>query len=370
MLAARAFATFLGLLATTFHLWAETDSSALTIVIEDYPPYEYVDQGQVTGINVDLISTILDRLGVPHEFKPETYPFPRVDMLLRKGKIDAYPSLSYQPDREDYILFSEEQKLAAMEGRIPSDHLWVTEYVFFVRRQAEDALRFESYEQMQKDGYRVGVLREYSYDKAFRDATLDRRPFSTATEALQALAEGKVDVFPMDRTIGHWLIRRAGLEGQVSALPRPLFSKAYLMAFARHSHFPDIAGIHERFYKELRAMRDSGDVEAVINRYRCRNGQRSLPRPFLFVCEEWAPYEFLDGGKPAGIDVELVDIIMRPDKDCSWRKNRPTRNSSIRKRPLRASMNSLIDCGTTASRRAGRRPNASSRTPRAARTGW
>ncbi|MBT7068133.1 MAG: transporter substrate-binding domain-containing protein, partial [Verrucomicrobia bacterium] len=133
--------------------------------MEDYPPFEYEENGQPVGINVEVTTRIMQRLGIPFEI--EFYPFTRSWMLLAKGKIDAAPSISYQPERETVLLYSDAQKAFQTTGNIPEDHLWLTEYVFFVNRRLKPSLRFESYAQLKRDGHRVGVNKAYTYHPPF-----------------------------------------------------------------------------------------------------------------------------------------------------------------------------------------------------------
>jgi len=277
--------------------------------MEDYPPFEYEEDGMAKGINVEVTTRIMDRLGIPFEIS--FYPFSRGWMLLQKGRVDAAPSVSYQPFREPYLLYSEAQKAFQSTHEIPDDHLWLTEYVFFVRRRLKDSLHFRSYEQIKQDNYRIGVNKDYSYHPAFWEEELNRQTFINPTDAFRALAEGQIELFPMDRTVGLWLLKRMGLESQITHLGRPLFSKPYLMVFSKASDYPDIAGVMQRYYAELAAMRESGEYDKIYSRY-VGAGDLGVPqRPLRFVCEEWAPFEYLTEGKPTGIDVEVTDRIMK-----------------------------------------------------------
>ena len=277
--------------------------------MEDYPPFEYEENGKPAGINVEVTTRIMQRLGIPFEIG--FYPFTRSWMLLTKGKVDAAPSISYQPDREPVLLYSDAQKAFQTTGRIPEDHLWVTEYVFFVNRRLKPSLRFNSYAQLKRDGYRVGVNKAYSYHPPFWKETFIKREFIMPPDAFRALAKGEIDMFPMDRTVGLWMLKRMGLETQIGYLGRPLFTKPYLMVFSRASDYPDIAGVMQRFYAELKAMRASGEYKEIYNRHAPVLSQAQPRRPLRFVCEEWVPFEYTVDGESRGIDVDVTAQIMQ-----------------------------------------------------------
>jgi len=171
----------------------------LQIAAEEYPPFHYAQGGVATGACVEVIGRILGKLKIPYAFS--FYPFTRSWMLLEKGKADAAPSISHKPERESVFHFTPEQKQFDATGVVPPDYLWMTEYVFFVNRRVASSFRFESYEQIKADGYRIGVNTRYTYDPAFLAAGLNTVKFVDPAESLRALAEGRIDLYPLDRTV-------------------------------------------------------------------------------------------------------------------------------------------------------------------------
>jgi polar amino acid transport system substrate-binding protein len=288
---------------------APPDPRPLRIVGENYPPFEFTRDGVVTGINVEVAARIFDRLNVPLEFVAD-YPFPRSWAMLRSGHADAVPSVSYQPDREPYVYCTPEQKRFTTTGVMPRDYLWITEYVWFVNRR-DAGLVLGSYEEVKANGYRVGICKDYSYDGRLRKAGLNMLPLIEPEAGFLALVAGRIDLFPMDRTVGAWLLQELGLVDKVSHLEPPILRKPYHMMFAKASAYPGLEAVWRDFYATLRAMRDSGEYAEIYNRYIVPAYPFPPPRPVLFVAEEWMPFEYLKDGKPRGIDVTIVDRIMK-----------------------------------------------------------
>ena len=300
------------LLSITAILWCNTalaeNTRPLVIAAENYPPFEYLKDDKPVGIDVEIIQKIMDKLNVPVKFN--FYPFARVNMLLKKGKTDAATSLSYKKEREKFLYYSDSQKAFATTGKIPADSMWTSEYVFFIKRQFADALHFDSYEQMRKDKYRVGVIRDYSYHQKFLDAKLDKYIYSNLTEALRALAKGVVDAVPFDRTIGLWLLKENNFENQLTFLSKPLFRKPYNLVFSKKSDFPNLKNIMREFNKELEKMHISGEIASINKKYTCTNNTYNT-RPLTFVCENWKPFEYIEDDEIKGINAEVVDVIMK-----------------------------------------------------------
>ena len=279
------------------------------IAAEDWPPYEYLEKDKPKGINVEVISRIFDRLNIPIDY--QIYPFTRTLMLAEKGKIDAVSSLSYQPYREPMFYFTDEQRAFLTTGQMPSDYLSNNEFVFFLARRHADSFHFESYEQIKKNKYSVGIVNQYSYNQEFTAANIGTRSYSTAGDALKALERGEVGLVPMDRTVGNWIINNLGAQNKVTCLPTPLFTKPYLLAFNKASKYPNLQELSKAFYQELRKMRASGEYDSIYDTYIKPDYISKISRPLIFVCEEWAPFEYMESNKVVGIDAVVVDHIMK-----------------------------------------------------------
>jgi polar amino acid transport system substrate-binding protein len=282
---------------------------ALRIAIEEYPPYEYVENGEFKGINIEIFKRIFKRLNIPYELN--AYPFSRGWIMLSRGAADASPSISYNKKREHLLYYTDEQRAFAATGECPTDYLWLTEYVFFINKKFENSLHFESYDQMRQDGYRVGIQKSYSYHPGFLEHPFKFKQYPSTKSAFKALDRGEIDVFPMDKTVGERLKHDAGLANRITTLPKSMFTKPYLMAFSKASDYPDIEGVMKRFYAELRKMRESGEYGAIKNAHMQPQPPAIQPsRPLLFVCENWAPFEYEEDGIPKGIDVDITKHIM------------------------------------------------------------
>lgn len=297
---------------TTLLVLSATSSYArekLLMAVENYPPFEYIEDGQPKGINVEITERIMKKLGIPYEVR--FYPFSRGWMMFKKGTADFAPSISYKPQREPHVYYTQNQREFPETCRVPRDYLWITEYVFFINKRYKDSLKYESLEQMKKDKYRVAVLSEYTYEPGFQKADLDKHMFVNPVDAFRALLKGTIDVFPFDRTVGTWLLEKNGMGDSIRALPKMLFHKPYLMCFAKASKHPDIEDISRAFYRELATMRLNGEYDRIYAKYLPPSTTVQPPRPLLFVCEEWAPFEYFDeDNKLTGINVEVVGEIM------------------------------------------------------------
>ncbi len=299
---------FLLLMASMLH--GAPVKQTLTIAVEEWPPLEYRENGMAKGVNIEVIRRIMKRLDVPVAF--QFYPFARSWMLVQKGKVDAISNVSYQPNRDQALLYTDEQRAFYTTGKMPTNFLWPAEFSLFMRRRDEASVSFKSYSQKGIKDYTFGVVKDYSYDPAFRDADLRRKTYPSAELAFQAMANGEIDLFPMETTVGHYMLQKLGLSEKLKLYAGPpLLKKPYMLAFARHSLYPDIESLSRRFYVELAAMRESGEYDSIYESYIRPAYMKNLPHPLHFVCEEWVPWEYLEGEELKGVDVAVVDYIMK-----------------------------------------------------------
>jgi polar amino acid transport system substrate-binding protein len=84
----------------------DTDSKLLIIGVDStYPPFEYIEEGEMIGFDVDLASEIAKRLG--KEIRLESIQWDTDFKLLREGSIDLIISaVPYNPEKDAIVDFS------------------------------------------------------------------------------------------------------------------------------------------------------------------------------------------------------------------------------------------------------------------------
>lgn len=121
---------------------------SLTVVFEDYPPYEYVENGHVAGINMDLAREAFSRMGVSVAFEPR--PWKRALLELREGTILALSSGFKTTERQEFGVFPVEPLAMEINAIAVLD---------------DSSMEVNSLEDLQ--GVPVGVVREYCYGQRF-----------------------------------------------------------------------------------------------------------------------------------------------------------------------------------------------------------
>lgn len=227
------------------------------VVSEVIPPFEYLDaNGQPTGINVDLSKMIFERLGIEAEFIVRSEG-DRALSRAQNNQVDAILSISYVPQREEYLLYP-----PGFENG--ENYMWISEYVFFVQLGDRDRFRNLTFDDIRKQGLTVGVIEGVSYEPEFWEAELNVIKSVNERENFQRLIDGEVDLVLTDRTLGDAAVRRMGVRDELEILPQSYFSKPYTIAFVKGSDYPNKEELIEKYFAELEDLRARGVARNVF----------------------------------------------------------------------------------------------------------
>lgn len=237
------------LLLCVFVVALSADERKLIVVGEDWPPVEFVKDGNVVGMDVDIAKIIFDKLNIPVEFK--IYPWKRAWKMVEEGQADAVFSLSRKEKREPFVYY-------------PTEDMWVSEYVFFVKTENKKA-NFSSYDDAK--GLKVGIIAGNSYHDSFFGANLTTEEAPDLETNIKKLAAGRVDLVICDKTTGLYTAKLLGLQSKVTPYDFIAFSKGYPVAFTKKSTYPNIKEIGDKFEAELKKMKESGEYQKIVDKW-------------------------------------------------------------------------------------------------------
>lgn len=222
----------------------------LTLASEEWPPYSFSRDGEMTGFCVELVRAVLDRMKTTARI--HAYPWVRAEQMALTGQVDGLFSASRKDRREQVCHY-------------PDEPLFDSEYVFFVRKEGRDSARFSGFAELK--GKRVGVTRAYSYSEAlwdflraegnFVEAASDERNF-------RVLVGGRIDFFPAERANGLFLLKEMGISDRVIPLEGTIVEKPYFLIFNKERVSGAVA---DRFGAELRAFKETPAFDALRDRW-------------------------------------------------------------------------------------------------------
>ena len=224
----------------------------MTMATSDWPPYEYVQDGKNVGFATEVLEEVLTKLG--YTLKIEIMPWKRATEMAKAGEMDAVYSASENAERAEFLYF-------------PKTALHPSEYVFFIRKADAGKLKFDSLDDI-KD-HKVGVTRGYAYsDELLKklDELKNSEEANSDDLNFEKLVGGRIEYFPAELLNGLFLIKKMGIQDQVTFLEKRIKVKDYFIAFSKKS--PKISPeFVEKFANELKAFKETDKYKAIEAKY-------------------------------------------------------------------------------------------------------
>lgn len=204
----------------------------------EYPPFEFIENGEVAGLDADIIKEAAKRMGI--EYKWLNTNFDGLIPALQTKKVDlVIAGMSITPEREKAVNFS----VPYLSSKVAI----VTSKVNPIKDMNDLSGK--------KYGVELGTTKEASARKI---AGAEVIPFSSNTGALVALKSGKVNGMVLDESVAQKFIDKnpelvmvGTLEGEPKAVA---FNK-------------DDTELAEKFSKVIEEMLNDGTIENLRKQY-------------------------------------------------------------------------------------------------------
>ncbi|MDD1644691.1 MAG: transporter substrate-binding domain-containing protein [Methanomicrobiales archaeon] len=284
-----------GCLAENEKAPAGVDTASLTYYTEQAPPYNYRENGTLKGISVDLLGEITARMG--KRVSPDQVhlvPWSEGYQAALTGNNTVLFTTFRLPERETSFKWV---------GPITTDR-----HVLFAARDQAIAINGPG----DLKGYRIGVVADDAAILQLLEAGVDRHQLVTDTSVpvlINKLAGGEIDLFCYPEMVGRYFVQEATGSPDTFRVVYTMEEVEGYYAFSRD--VPDMTvQAFQRALDALKAERDARGIstyERILGRYNPSVGLAQLQ----YLTEEWAPFNYLENGTPAGIGVEMLDAVFR-----------------------------------------------------------
>lgn len=241
-----AFGSMLVSLLWSLTLHAQQNRS-LTCFSAVYPPY-VIDNGELTGIDVDVVREVGKRLGIDITIRLE--PWKRLEEALAAGLRDCVFSYFKTEPREKYALYT-------------SVPLHITQYTLFVRTDKKPVP--ETLQDL--FGKTIGVNRGFQTTPAFESARQRDQirviEVGKDEQSMRMLALRRVHAVLTNADVGQHVIRTLGLENIAPLMPPLSTTPAYLVL----RNTPEFEPLLEQFNWALFEILRDGTYEDIRSRY-------------------------------------------------------------------------------------------------------
>lgn len=227
----------------------------LTYITEQFPPYNFQEDGNLQGISIDLLEEIWDEIGIN----------------LNRSVIKLLPwKEGYQKtlDETNTVLFStarlqQREQLFKWAGPIgPIRNVLLA--------KKDKNLDISSAEDLRK--YKIGAINEDSALQMLVDKGVKKEDLvleSASSQLIEMLQNGSIDAWAYGDTAGIWLIKKSGAKASDYKAAYVLGQIDYYYAFNKET--PDyIVQSFQQALDHIKRNRDSSgvsDYEKILTKY-------------------------------------------------------------------------------------------------------
>ncbi len=231
-------------------------SCELTVGWDPWEPYHYQPVGdRVQGLDVDLIGAMAERAGCDLEWEQGSWA--SMLQLVRSGDLDLLPGATRTPEREAFAHFSEPYRRES----------------FRIHVRADEAEKWsgKSLTELLENDFRLGLTHGYIYGEDVEQVLDDPRWEDQLVEVpvgelnFLNLMDFRIDGFLEDPFVAASIDHRRDWGVTFEALPLDVHSGDVHLMFSQVSVEPAIV---ERFDRALSELREDGDHQRILDRYR------------------------------------------------------------------------------------------------------
>lgn len=231
--------------------------SSVTLIADEWPPYQMYQKNKknilTRGFCLDVITAVFKTMNVAIEQPVKIYPWLRAIKMTRNGEVTGQICVARNQERTEYAYF-------------PSEPLFTSPWVYFIRRGEEPKFNFDSFHDLKKKT--VGIVRSFVYTTEFWRFLENSGNYEETTSnklLLKMLANRRIDYMITDKQNGLYQVRQLGLEKRITYLPGKQLEKIalYLMFSKKRVNRSFV----NRFSEELKRFKTTKEYRQIYYRY-------------------------------------------------------------------------------------------------------
>lgn len=212
-----------------------------------FPPYEYYEGGEITGIDIEIAQAIANKLGL--ELQIDDMEFDSITEAVKGGKADiGLAGMTVTEERKEEVNFTDSYTTAVQVVIVTEDSL-ITSVDDLFAEGANHAIGVQR--NTTGDIYASGDIEDEGL------GTVER--YSKHADAVQALKTGKVDCVIVDNEPAKAFV--ASVEG-LKILDTEYAVEDYAIAMSK-----DNAELYEAVNNALQELIADGTVQSIVDKY-------------------------------------------------------------------------------------------------------
>ncbi|WDP92200.1 MAG: amino acid ABC transporter substrate-binding protein [Desulfobacter sp.] len=215
---------------------------------DGWPPFRIIQNGEFSGIDVDLCKEIEKRL--PIKFKFKKVPWIRALRLMKEGEIDIITGVAKREEREVYILYTDPPYYSGCSS------------VFYAQKGKGHLVR--TYDDLYN--FKIGYVVDSAYFLPFdTDERLDKHKVTRELQLLKMLDSGRLDLIIGTDCQVDYHIKTAGIQNKFEkAIYRPSNAVDLYIGLSKRSPATRIKPDLDRV---IRQIKEEGVIQRILFKY-------------------------------------------------------------------------------------------------------
>ena len=231
---------------------ATSSGQLIELVTDDYPPFQYSENGNPTGLAVEITQTVFQRMG--YSVAISIFPWARALDMVKKGEADGIFLIYKNPERAQLWL------------DYPSEPVLID--IQSLDTLTDSAINYQG-DLTTLSQYNIGTIRDYDYGADFmaaiKNRTLHVEPASTNMNNLDKLLGGHIDIIADSWYVTRYNAKRHDANAKIKTLQPFIRQIPSYLAFSKKRNFDK--DFIDRYSQILLEMKKDGSYDAIIQKY-------------------------------------------------------------------------------------------------------
>ncbi|QTA77899.1 Extracellular solute-binding protein, family 3 [Desulfonema limicola] len=215
-------------------------------VFENIPPFQYQENAQFKGIDIDIANELSRQLNVKIEFKE--LPWARMKKYAEEGSIDAILSMFCMDKYLNIVDYAESPIKSVIS-------------VFALK---ESNINVKNLDDLK--GKKIGVIRGYTYSSEFSNyKDLRKIECNNDGEVLKRLNEGRIDVAVAESIPFHFLAKKQGIDDKLNEL-YTISENKLCIGFSKKALGPESKVWADKTVKIFDELIENGFIQNVMDK--------------------------------------------------------------------------------------------------------
>lgn len=233
---------------TVFLMTLPVYGQSIQIVADEFPPYNYTEEGKVTGLGTEIVQALLQEVGI--EANIQVLPWARAYKMAQEEKNVLIYTIARTPQRED--LFKWIGLVVEQQGTL------------FVLKSRDDIV-IGTLDDAHK--YRVGSVIEDARTQYLISQGFDEIDQVSSNETnMKKLLRGRIDIWVEDELTAYYLLKQNGHEPQDTV--KILYQ--FPLGGGGHIAFSSSTSdeLVEKFKQAYEKIKQDGTYERILGKYK------------------------------------------------------------------------------------------------------